>query len=338
MTQYIKEVKIGENTYPLKDAEARTSISSLGSRVSSLEANKHMVVIGDSHSTTINVPASSAWYTIVGKKLNLTVHNYAVGGTGYVRTVSGSNFSTQVDDAIADTSFANTDVRVVIVYGGINDLSAQDAPSLAGNCALLCDKINTNFPNAKLYIIGITTGSSYFLVTDNGKNNLYYWSLMKQACYNKAAIFINSCFWLRKGTAEENPFYNSENNHPNLLGDQTVATNMLNAMYGYPTVLGASNPNVCRYSATTGTGTLDISASGDYLFINGNATLDAEGVAEFTDSNYYMTNQYSPQYLTASNSAHTTAIITFNHSTHILKVSGTANQNYYFRAVVALNP
>lgn len=299
-------------------------------------AKKHLVVIGDSHSTTVNVPAENAWYTIVARKLGLTLHNYAVGGTGYVRTVSGSNFSTQADEAIADTDFNNNDVEVVIVYGGINDLSDADASSQATNCASLCDKINNNFPNAKLFIVGINCGATNFALA-NGGNNLYYFSLMKQACYAKNAIFINSCFWIRKGTNTNNPFYNNENNHPNELGDKTVATNMLNAMYGTSAVLGATNPNVRRYSASTGTGTIDISASGDYLFITGNVTTDGNGDGEFDDSDYLLTNQYSPQYLVAYNT-YSSALVTYNQSTHKLHIDGSAGQSYYFRTVVALNP
>lgn len=317
-------------------AELKSDVSNIESAI----AKKHMVVIGDSHSTTLNVPATDGWYTIVGKNLGLTVHNYAYGGAGYVRAVGARNinFSVEVDDAIADTSFNNEDVAVVIVYGGVNDISTTYVSDLNSSCAALCDKINTNFPNATLYIVGINSGPDYFLVPDsNGFNIMYYFYGMKKYCYNKKAIFINSCYWIRKGKENTNPYYNADNSHPNTLGDKVVAINMLNAMKGSGAILSNIEPKIARYSATTGTGKLEISGCDDYLIINGNITLDGSGNGEFMDSQYLMTNFFSPQFLTITNNALTTAYMTFNQATHKLTIKGSANQTYYFRTIVGLN-
>ena len=334
----IANISLEGTSYTIKDATARngvstnaTNISGLDTRVTKLETPKIMVVIGDSHSTTVNVPATNAWYTLVAKKLGLTCKNYAVGGTGYVRTVNGKNFGTQVAEASADTSFNNNDVSVVIVYGGINDVTDNDASSMATNCATLCDNINSSFPNAKLYIIGINCGANNFATVTGGINQTYYFQMMKNACVNKRAIFINSNYWIRKGSENANPYYNNDNNHPNELGDQTVATNMLNVICGNGDYIGRTNPNVARYTASTGTGSLDVSYDGHQLIFYGNATLDSNGVAEFTDTQYLCTNAISPQYAVMTNAAQTAAIMTYNHATHKFKIMGTANQTYYFR-------
>lgn len=335
----IANIQLEGATYPLKDTVARTNLAALGNRVTALETPGDLVIIGDSHSTTMNVPAENGWYTIVGKKLGLTVHNFAVGGAGYVREVGARNvnFSKEVDNAVADSSFANDNVKVVIVYGGLNDISDLYAASLPSACAALVDKINLNFPNAKVFVVGINSGPNNFLI-GNSLSTLYNWFLMRQACAGKQAIFINSCFWNRKGKASNNPYYNNENYHPNVLGDANVAANMINAMFGNTNIIASSWPNVCTYTASTGTGRLDISATGDMLVISGNATLNSNGIAEFEDSNYYMDNLFSPQYLAFVNpTTFHAGELTFDWSTHKLTVRGTANEAYYFRAQVNLN-
>lgn len=244
-----------------------TTATSLGGRVTALEAKKHMVVIGDSFSTTTYNPAETAWYTIVAKRLNLTVHNYAKDSAGYVHAGSGGRtFSIEVDDADADTSFNNNDVEYVFVYGGLNDMNTTDCDTIDDKAALLFDKIALKFPNARIVCAGINTWSGGCWV--NGNNTtMNYWYHIKKACRNKGVIFINCIPWL---LSNDNQNYNMDNNHPNELGNKMFATNLLSAMFGQAGVF--DDVSMLSSTATTGSGSLSLTITQGTIKIQGSVT------------------------------------------------------------------
>lgn len=112
-----------------------------------LLSQKHMVLIGDSY-TNPAVPLENTplWWEYVCKNLNVVAHNYAKGGAGY--QVPGNLFSTQVANAVADTSYDHKTVEYCVVYGGINDIG-QIAATMVQN---VYDALQKEFVNAKVVI------------------------------------------------------------------------------------------------------------------------------------------------------------------------------------------
>ena len=112
-----------------------------------LLSQKHMVLIGDSY-TNPAVPLENTplWWEYVCKNLNVVAHNYAKGGAGY--QVQGNLFSTQVANAVADTSYDHKMVEYCVVYGGINDIG-QIAATMVQN---VYDALQKEFVNAKVVI------------------------------------------------------------------------------------------------------------------------------------------------------------------------------------------
>ena len=253
---------VGERVIDAVDAN-------LTARVTALEnAKGHMVVIGDSFSTTTYNPAATAWYTIVAKRLGLTVHNYSKDSAGYIHVGTGSRtFSLECDDAIADSSFNNNSVEYVIVYGGLNDMNTTDISGLNSAAAALFDKIAANFPNAKIICAGINVWPSGFWV--NGiKTTANYWYDLKSYCSDKGVIFINTMYWLAD---DANTYYDAVNYHPNVAGNALFATNLLTAMFGTAgTIEGNIYP--LTSTATTGSGSLILYGNNAVLKIEGNAT------------------------------------------------------------------
>ena len=268
-------VAIGDDLVGVRVQDA--AVESLKTRVSALEnATKHMVVIGDSFSTTTYNPAATAWYTIVAKRLGLTVHNYAKDSAGYVHAgVGGRNFSLEVDDAIADSSFDNDGVEYVFVYGGLNDMNTTDINGVNAAALSLFEKIATNFPNAQIVCCGINTWNSGFWV-NGSKTTGNYWYELKSYCREKGVIFVNTSYWLLNNS---NSFYDGGNGHPNEAGNKVFATNLLTAMFGSA---GSVSNDVYQLSstATTGSGSLTLYSNNAVLKIQGSATTSG-GTAVF---------------------------------------------------------
>lgn len=257
----ISKIQIESGTYNIKDEVAR--------------AKKHMVVIGDSFSTTTYNPVESAWYTIVANKLNLTCHNYAQDSAGYVHHGHlNKNFSDEVDDAIADTSFDNNDVRLIIVYGGLNDMNTTDTPSLTTNANALFTKINNNFHNAKIVCMGINSWFSG-LYNDNQVTSINYFLNIRRNCAGLGIIFIFSSLWL----LADSDCYNTINGHPNVYGNAVTATNVLTTLYGSPLTI-CKEHDITTTSFTEGSGMLIVRNNSNTIEICGYTTTGDNGYSE----------------------------------------------------------
>ena len=123
-------------------------VSALDSRFIRSDAGSIAVFVG-----TSNVDdRAGSWVakrcTARGKKKK----NYAVGGMGYNFDTSNS-FDKQLDAAIADTSFANSDVRFVFICDGAND--ARSGLNVLTAAGALVTKAKANFPNARIIILPV---------------------------------------------------------------------------------------------------------------------------------------------------------------------------------------
>lgn len=147
VSQYSQEVSQYRQEVLKLDGRVNDNAQAIVNLKGELLSQKHMVLIGDSY-TNPAVPLGNTplWWEYVCKNLNVVAHNYAKGGAGY--QVRGNLFSTQVANAVADTTYDHKMVEYCVVYGGINDIG-QIAATMVQN---VYDALQKEFVNAKVVI------------------------------------------------------------------------------------------------------------------------------------------------------------------------------------------
>jgi len=147
VSQYSQEVSQYRQEVLKLDGRVNDNAQAIVNLKGELLSQKHMVLIGDSY-TNPAVPLENTplWWEYVCKNLNVVAHNYAKGGAGY--QVPGNLFSTQVANAVADTTYDHKMVEYCVVYGGINDIG-QIAATMVQN---VYDALQKEFVNAKVVI------------------------------------------------------------------------------------------------------------------------------------------------------------------------------------------
>ena len=147
VSQYSQEVSQYRQEVLKLDGRINDNAQAIVNLKGELLSQKHMVLIGDSY-TNPAVPLENTplWWEYVCKNLNVVAHNYAKGGAGY--QVTGNLFSTQVANAVADTTYDHKMVEYCVVYGGINDIG-QIAATMVQN---VYDALQKEFVNAKVVI------------------------------------------------------------------------------------------------------------------------------------------------------------------------------------------
>lgn len=147
VSQYSQEVSQYRQEVLKLDGRVNENAQAIVNLKGELLSQKHMVLIGDSY-TNPAVPLENTplWWEYVCKNLNVVAHNYAKGGAGY--QVPGNLFSTQVANAVADTTYDHKMVEYCVVYGGINDIG-QIAATMVQN---VYDALQKEFVNAKVVI------------------------------------------------------------------------------------------------------------------------------------------------------------------------------------------
>lgn len=145
--QYSQEVSQYRQEVLKLDGRVNDNAQAIVNLKGELLSQKHMVLIGDSY-TNPAVPLENTplWWEYVCKNLNVVAHNYAKGGAGY--QVQGNLFSTQVANAVADTTYDHKMVEYCVVYGGINDIG-QISATMVQN---VYDALQKEFVNAKVVI------------------------------------------------------------------------------------------------------------------------------------------------------------------------------------------
>jgi len=118
-------------------------------------SSKKIVVIGDS--LTSATGATVNWPTVIKNEFMCEVYNYATPKQGIITVANGGNFTTQLDRAVADSSFNNNEVTDVIIMGGFNDYM-NDATQLQTATTALCNAARTSFPNAVIHVGAMLKG------------------------------------------------------------------------------------------------------------------------------------------------------------------------------------
>ena len=270
------------------EATAReTADASLSTRVTALESSSggrtytKLVCIGDSwlegYSSIGNY---TSWGDVLATSLNAEVYNAYKGGCGFSATSDGVNFASLVNSAKRAVADVNA-IDCVIIGGGINDrkLAANTVKTAAATCI---SSAVSAFPNADIYVFPMMLAGRFIC---NGSMNVM--RAIQQGCTSVASTRVKvygDCYdWLYDDTSLHADAY-----HPNQAGQNMVAYNMRNGLFGgHPTshagkvdISGANSfallsgayvrrdGNMCSgYIGTTGTvtdGTTFISISNGY--------------------------------------------------------------------------
>lgn len=114
-----------------------------------------MVIIGDSWSTTgYDATESQLWWYLFAERANLTPHNYASSGQGYVH--GALKFNQQLGNANNDTTYDHNKVKYVFIFGSLNDKTEYEADeaNTLNTIIATANLAKTYFPNAQVVCIG----------------------------------------------------------------------------------------------------------------------------------------------------------------------------------------
>nr|DAD90362.1 MAG TPA: hydrolase [Podoviridae sp. ctcKt3] len=213
-------------------ANTVSDAENLYNTVQKLDNSNHLVIIGDSFSTSAR---EDVWWANLPENCkHLEVHNYAVGGTGFIQdsgTNPGNTFTQQIDKAIADETFPNDRVSHVIIYGGYNDWAygktAEDEKS-----AVRAAYMNavSNFPNANVILcfgnIGMANGVKKYNTWKN------WVKAVQGSLYTNGVPFVQSDLWLAGYTPV---VFEGDELHPNNIGEGIICSHMAALIMGWQT-------------------------------------------------------------------------------------------------------
>lgn len=220
------------------------NVSSISEDLASVEtpsnnpySGKKIAFFGDSY--TYGTGASDhlsgdtkRYSSLLAGYLGMQELNYAVGTTGFC--YSGNNLNKNFNQQIIDASNAlstaeKNDVYLVIIAGGINDTRRNDytytqmysAATSAANTAY-----NT-FPNAKILVVPMLYQGFQFTY----KARVLYDAIVNAMHkINKRNVFVmEGCYTWNWG---DRTHFANDKLHPNDLGHETIAKNVLHGIFG----------------------------------------------------------------------------------------------------------
>jgi len=104
------------------------------------------IFIGSSNSA-----ASTLWPAALCTRMGWSYKNFSLGGGGFTADPLTNKFLTQLQLAIADTSYVKADVKYLFIVDCSNDIRA--IRSVASETAPLFSLARTTFPNAKIIVV-----------------------------------------------------------------------------------------------------------------------------------------------------------------------------------------
>lgn len=191
--------------------------------------NTVVVAFGDSitRGYALPNPTSDCWPARVCSQLGSTLYNYAVDGANF----SSGGITNQVTTAGNDAKFDNSSVGLVLFGAGIND-HGQDESSIKNGINSAVSNAKSFFPNAKIYALPVLCASKSLDAIDQGDGQ-YLHSQSAQYVINTFCsisdvyTFSRAYTWLQTDSK-----YATDNVHPNALGAEKIAYNVLSSMRG----------------------------------------------------------------------------------------------------------
>lgn len=182
------------------------------------ETTTEIVVFGDSW-TDSSVPEAK-WPQYVADHLQLTLHNYAVNGAGYVMPVTNL-ISSQVTVAEYDSTYNHNKVRYVVLGGGINDYRNNvTLNDLKAEITTLYYRLKTIYPNAKI----IYVNNFQYPYTDDQSS---YWYLLQYQLATNGVSVLNQDGYFKSAFFNQQNFY-----HLTQYGSYLYGSNIMSALSG----------------------------------------------------------------------------------------------------------
>lgn len=239
----ISKIKLNSTNYNVKDATARSSISTinttlntLSSKVTAMESNQYieqteLLTFGDSFG---NDPGD--WSYLLADMMGLNLHCYNESGGLYP-------FSTQIVAAASDfsTDALKRTIKLAIVYGGINNV-AGNAVADGTMVKNFITNFRDAFPDVPLYVAPMNICDVNFTTYPNAYRNAMA-SVPKiledLEGYNKEFFLMQDSWMFNLG---DNNYFSSDHLHPSALGSKVIAERI------YEYINGSYNPE-CVISA-----------------------------------------------------------------------------------------
>lgn len=185
-------------------------------------SGRTVLVVGDSY-TALD---SSTWAEDFAKASGMTLRKHATSSMGYLASVGGRTFLDNLN------LYSNEDaepVGLVIIYGGTNDTGGSWNEELFRNAVADCiKKAHEIYTNAKVVIAGCNRR-----VKASDRYDLEATYIMKAACNENNAVFVNTMQWLWDMQYNVLDQFASDLVHPSALGYRLIASKFINALYGY---------------------------------------------------------------------------------------------------------
>lgn len=227
--------------------------------------NPDFVIIGDSYSTLDYITRDDVWWSKIAKQMMLIPHCFAVSGSGYV-TKAGDTFIEQLNRAATDNSFDNSNVKYVLVFGGLNDGNSD----ISGAIDTLCNAAKMNFTNAAIILIGVNTWVNNLEFND-GTTSATVQRNICNAAYRNGVAFI-PMFDVLVG---ESTMIDNNTEHPNKIGHNNMAARVLCGINGTVPISKVKTFNISSATAGAVSGVkmlmtpYDVRLTGSFIPVNG---------------------------------------------------------------------
>lgn len=206
------------------------SATKLKEKINTINEPTHIVIIGDSFSTTTR---DNVWWQRLNELCKTyIIHSYAVGGTGFIQdSTSNPNntFIQQINKAALDTTYNNDSVTKVVIYGGYNDWTYNIPADNEKQAIATCYKTAvTKFPNADIILCFMNAG---YMSNQDKYDSIKEWVKAIQSALHTTGIpFVNSLYWLAGYTEK---VFEGDKLHPNNIGEGIITAHMAGLIMGY---------------------------------------------------------------------------------------------------------
>ena len=238
--------------YNAQVAQLSQDVQDLSDNFDIYKADKtELILFGDSWADRTHDPNNACIDIVLGRELNLTVHNYSYGGTGFDVP---NGYDEQIDWMEADTSFDHSKIKYAILVAGLNEYhngtSAADfATKLNDWASKLKAKIGNQIP--------VYWFHNYSIENDRTVRPLH------TSFYTQRNYYKNVEIGIRQDVIPVTTFawvdadhWNTNNySHPVYAGSEEYALNMVKT-------IGGAAPILHMYDKVTGVAdTTDVSAA-----------------------------------------------------------------------------
>ena len=203
-------------------AQNTSDISELNNNLTEIKKD-YVVFIGDSYGAVTN-----SWIDKVAEKMNLTLNQtyfkIAQNGYGFART--NQQFLTLLQNNESNIPDKNK-ITKFIICGGLNDTNADSQLTIANAITTFCQYVNTNYPNAHIYIGCIGYNNGYANASLRASINNMVLPAYKMASISNNASYLDGVEYIMHYYG----FYGEDGSHPSDFGQNYLTGGIFQALY-----------------------------------------------------------------------------------------------------------